>query len=161
LVTLFDPRGCAFPRPCRRAVLAQANLNAPIRIDVPALQSAIQAKRALMIPGRGHAYARHARSPRPAGSSRAHAEPIREGLDRHRPVRSLAIPQSAVLRRSEVTAVYMLDAKGDAHLRQVRLGEPPAAAWSKSSRASMQGERVAIEPIRAGIEASRGGNRRS
>ena len=76
-------------------------------------------------------------------------------------VRSLAIPQSAVLRRSEVTAVYVLDAKGDAHLRQVRLGEPAGDGMVEVLAGLDAGERVAIEPIRAGIEASRGGNRRS
>ena len=61
----------------------------------------------------------------------------------------LQIPASAVLRRSEVTAVYVIDAQGAARLRQVRLG--PATGDSVVVLSGLRaGERVALDPISAG-----------
>jgi hypothetical protein len=70
--------------------------------------------------------------------------------------RALAIPAVAVLRRSEVTAVYVLDASGNAQLRQVRLGESAGEGLVEVLAGLTPGERVSLEPVRAGVEASRG-----
>jgi hypothetical protein len=64
----------------------------------------------------------------------------------------LAVPEAAVLRRSEVTAVYVLDAKGKAQLRQVRLGETAGNGYVEVVAGLNPGERVSLEPVRAGIE---------
>lgn len=61
----------------------------------------------------------------------------------------LRIPMSAVLRRSEVIGVYVVDADGAAHLRQVRLGG--AIGDSVIVLSGLQsGERVALDPVAAG-----------
>jgi RND family efflux transporter MFP subunit len=61
----------------------------------------------------------------------------------------LRIPMSAVLRRSEVTAVYVVDGDGAAHLRQVRLGA--AIGDSVLVLSGLQsGDRVALDPVAAG-----------
>jgi multidrug efflux pump subunit AcrA (membrane-fusion protein) len=73
--------------------------------------------------------------------------------------RALAIPEAAVLRRSEVTAVYVLDRAGVAQLRQVRLGEPAGDGLVEVQAGLLPGERVSLEPVRSGIEASRGDGR--
>jgi multidrug efflux pump subunit AcrA (membrane-fusion protein) len=75
--------------------------------------------------------------------------------------RALSIPASAVLRRSEVTAVYVLDGSGAARLRQVRLGETAGDGLVEVLAGLLPGERIALEPVRAGIEASSGAERRS
>ncbi|HMN75065.1 MAG TPA: efflux RND transporter periplasmic adaptor subunit [Burkholderiaceae bacterium] len=57
----------------------------------------------------------------------------------------LAIPASAVVRRAEMTGVYVVDAKGVPQLRQVRLGR--AAGDSVEVLAGVSaGERVALDP---------------
>lgn len=59
------------------------------------------------------------------------------------------IPLKAVLGRSEVNAVYVLDADGAAHLRQVRLG--PVEGDEVTVLAGLQdGERIALDPVAAG-----------
>jgi multidrug efflux pump subunit AcrA (membrane-fusion protein) len=73
--------------------------------------------------------------------------------------RALAIPESAVLRRSEVTAVYVLDNSGAARLRQVRLGERAGDGLVEILAGLAPGERVSLEPVRSGIEASQVGDR--
>ena len=61
----------------------------------------------------------------------------------------LRIPARALLQRSEVTAVYVVDAAGAAHLRQVRVG--PTGGGLVTVLAGLQGgERVALDPVSAG-----------
>ena len=61
----------------------------------------------------------------------------------------LRIPTRAVLTRSEVTAVYVVDANGAAHLRQVRLG--PVEGEEVTVLSGLQGgEKIALDPVAAG-----------
>ncbi|MDD4911395.1 MAG: efflux RND transporter periplasmic adaptor subunit [Sideroxydans sp.] len=65
--------------------------------------------------------------------------------------KKLLIPNSAVLRRSEVVAVYVVDDKGGARLRQVRLGETTEKGEIEVLAGLTEGERVSIDPIKAGM----------
>lgn len=65
--------------------------------------------------------------------------------------RKLLVPGQAVLRRGEVTAVYVIDAQGAPTLRQVRLGEAVADGSVEVLAGLAAGERVALEPVKAGI----------
>jgi RND family efflux transporter MFP subunit len=59
------------------------------------------------------------------------------------------IPARSVLTRSEVTAVYVVDANGAAHLRQVRLG--PVEGEEVTVLSGLQGgEKIALDPVAAG-----------
>ena len=69
--------------------------------------------------------------------------------------KKLVLPASAVLRRSEVTAAYVVDEQGLAHLRQVRLGEPVAGGDLEVLAGLSAGERVALDPIKTGITKPR------
>jgi membrane fusion protein, multidrug efflux system len=57
----------------------------------------------------------------------------------------LYVPASAVARRGEMTGVYVVDAKGAARLRQVRLGRVEGANVEVLTGVSA-GERVALDP---------------
>ena len=63
----------------------------------------------------------------------------------------MLIPRVAVLRRSEVLAVYVMDAKGHASLRQIRLGEPVNANEVEVLSGLNEGESVALDPVKAGM----------
>ena len=63
----------------------------------------------------------------------------------------LVIPDSAVLHRSEVVAVYVVDEKGEVKLRQVRLGEKTADGFVEVLAGLNPGEKVALDPVRAGM----------
>jgi RND family efflux transporter MFP subunit len=63
----------------------------------------------------------------------------------------LLIPASAVVRRSEVVAVYVVDGKGAARLRQVRLGEASGENEVEVLVGLNAGENVALDPIKAGM----------
>ena len=155
LLTVFDPRALRVTASLPEAVLARADLTAPVRIDIPALDRSIVARRATVVPMtdiRTHTTQVRLELPESAGllpGQYARAALVTGRAD------ALVIPQSAVLRRSEVTAVYVLDTKGRAQLRQVRLGELARDGNVEVLAGLDAGEQVALEPTRAGIEASR------
>jgi RND family efflux transporter MFP subunit len=67
----------------------------------------------------------------------------------------LMVPREAVLRRSEVTAVYVLPEQGRPQLRQVRLGTAGDERAMEVLAGLKPGERVALDPVKAGIAGSR------
>jgi len=63
----------------------------------------------------------------------------------------LLVARAAVIRRSEVTAVYVVDEQGRTQLRQVRLGSAGDEASVEVLAGLKPGERVALEPVKAGM----------
>lgn len=63
----------------------------------------------------------------------------------------LLIPSSAVVKRSEVVAVYVVDEKGGISLRQVRVSDVPSANEVEVLSGLTRGERVALDAIKAGM----------
>ena len=63
------------------------------------------------------------------------------------------LPPSAVVRRGEVTAVYVLPENGTPRLRQVRLGEAVANGDLEILAGLSNGERVALDAVKAGLQA--------
>ncbi len=62
----------------------------------------------------------------------------------------LLVPTAALLRRSEVTGVYVVSTDGDVRLRQVRAGNT-FDDQTEILAGLGTGERVALDPVRAGI----------
>lgn len=65
--------------------------------------------------------------------------------------KKLLVPAAAVVRRSEVTGVYVVDSQNKLQFRQVRLGEVMAADRLEVLSGLAAGEQVATEPVKAGI----------
>lgn len=70
--------------------------------------------------------------------------------------RTLIVPRQAVVRRSEVTGVYVLDDFGTASLRYVRLGRELENGTLVVLSGLEPGERVALDPVAAGVLIKRG-----
>ena len=66
------------------------------------------------------------------------------------------IPSRAVLRRSEVTAVYVVDAEGLPRLRQIRAGESTGPQLIEVLAGVQPGEKVALDPVKAGMAVAAG-----
>lgn len=64
---------------------------------------------------------------------------------------SLVIPLSAVVLRSEVVGVYVLNGEGQVHFRHVRLGSPAGPEHLSVLSGLEEGDRVAVDPVAAGI----------
>ena len=65
----------------------------------------------------------------------------------------LLVPRPAIMQRSEVTAVYVVDDQGALQLRQVRLGAASDELSVEVLAGLRPGERVALEPLKAGMES--------
>lgn len=154
LVTVFDPDAMRVTATLAQAVLARADLGAPIEVEIPSRDLRLTAVRVTMIPiadVRTHTTQVRLDLPRSAGlmpGQYARAAIVTGHA------RVLTIPEAAVLRRSEVTAVYVPGAGGRAQLRQVRLGEPAGDGLVEVLAGLHAGERVYLDPVRAGIEDS-------
>ena len=66
-------------------------------------------------------------------------------------VRALAIPATTLIKRGEVTAVYVVDAQGHPQLRQVRTGEEVGDGQVEILSGLSAGERIAANPVQAGM----------
>jgi RND family efflux transporter MFP subunit len=155
LVTVFDPRALRVSATVPEAVLARASLDAPVRIDIPALKRSVTARHATVVPMADiRTHTTQVRFDLPESAGLLPGQYARAALVTGRAT-ALTVPESAILRRSEVTAVYVLDGQGRAQLRQVRVGDPDADGRIEVLAGLDAGERVALEPVRAGIEGSR------
>jgi RND family efflux transporter MFP subunit len=67
----------------------------------------------------------------------------------------LMVPRSAVVYRSEVTAVYVVDQQGGVHFRRIRAGKPTGNGMLAVIAGLSKGEQVALDPIAAGAELKR------
>ncbi len=65
--------------------------------------------------------------------------------------RKLVVPAQAIIRRSEVVGVYVIDAKGLPRFRQLRLGETTGDGYREVLAGVSPGEKVALEPVKAGM----------
>jgi hypothetical protein len=66
--------------------------------------------------------------------------------------RRLVVPAQAVLRRSELTAAYVVGADGRPQLRQIRVGDAAADGLIEVLAGLSEGERVALDPRAAGAQ---------
>ncbi|MBC9073456.1 efflux RND transporter periplasmic adaptor subunit [Thauera sp. CAU 1555] len=71
----------------------------------------------------------------------------------------LMVPGEAVLRRGELTALYVADGDGRFVLRQVRVGAPGADGRVEVLAGLRAGETIALDPVAAGIAAAAGRSR--
>lgn len=105
----------------------------------------------------------------PIADARTHSTQVRITLSKNEPgiypgmfvrahfvvgkARRLVIPANAVLRRSEVVAVYVVGEAGEAKLRQVRVGEVNRDGLVEVLAGLNEGEKVALDPVKAGMAA--------
>jgi len=152
LMTGFDPTTLRVVATVPQAQVAQIRAGGKARIEVPSLGRWVDVKAMTIVP---------------AADPRTHTTRIR--LELPADVRGvvpgvyarahfvvgaaprLLVPRAAVLRRSEVTAVYVVNDQGRALLRQVRLGEAGDETNVEVLAGLKPGERVALEPIKAGM----------
>jgi hypothetical protein len=64
----------------------------------------------------------------------------------------LLLPREAVIRRGEVTGVYVVNEQGAPQLRQVRFGAAGDERHVEVLAGLKSGERVALEPVKVGME---------
>lgn len=152
LMTGFDPAGMRVVVSVPQYKLPEIGQNPKVTVEVPSLNRWIKAASAAV---------------QPIADVRTHSTQVRvylsaneEGIYPGMFVRAhfvvgtankLVIPVSAVLHRSEVVAVYVVDEKGGVKLRQIRLGETNADGLVEVLAGLNPGEQVALDPVKAGM----------
>jgi len=157
LVTIFDPKGLRVIASLPQYKLAELK-NAPrARIEIPETGKWVDVQRIEILPTvdvRSHTATARLYLPEnvagvvPGAYVRAH---FTVGQ-----TKKITVPPVAVIRRGEVTAVYVLDEKGGAHLRQIRLGEAVAGSELEVLAGINSGERISLTPLKSGIELKAG-----
>jgi RND family efflux transporter MFP subunit len=153
LITIFDPKGLRVIASLPQYRLAELKKSPRARIEFPESGRWIDVQRIEILPtvdARSHTATARLYLPEdvegvvPGSYVRAHFTVGR--------AQKLTVPPAAVLRRGEVTAVYVIDDKGAAHLRQVRLGEAVAGGELEVLAGINSGERISLTPLKTGIE---------
>jgi RND family efflux transporter MFP subunit len=154
LITLFDPGALRAVATVPQSRAAALTANSPVRVELPDLSGAarwITATSLTILPLTDPlSDSIKVRLPLPPATSRA----VRPGMfaRAHFPVGTtharLMVPLSAVVHRTEVTAVYVVAENGSATLRQVRLGAVRADQVEVLAGLS-PGERIALDPLAA------------
>jgi RND family efflux transporter MFP subunit len=160
LVTMFDPKALRVTATLAQAALARADLTASaIAIEIPSLSRSLAPRGVTVIPVADVAtHTSQVRLDLPDAAGLMPGQYARAAFATGR-VKALVVPEAAVLRRGEVTAVYVVGADGRAQLRQVRLGEPAGEGTIEVAAGLEAGERVSLDPVRTGIETSAPGAR--
>ncbi len=152
LATVFDPKGMRVIASVPQYKLADVRKNARAKVEFPEIGVWIDAVRVEILPAadpRSHTVTARLYLPDnvagviPGMAARAHFITGQGG--------KLTVPPSAVLRRGEVTAVYVVDEKGQPRMRQVRLGEAVAGGELEVLAGVAAGDTVSLDPVKAGI----------
>jgi RND family efflux transporter MFP subunit len=152
LMTGFDPGTLRVTATVPQAQVAAIQAGAKARVEVPSSARWVDATQLTVIP---------------SADPRTHTTQVRLGLPAD--VRgiypgiyarahfvtgrasALLVPRAAVLRRSELTAVYVIPESGAPQLRQIRLGTAGDERAVEVLAGLRAGERVAIDPVKAGM----------
>lgn len=154
LVTVFDPKSLRVIATVPQYKLAEVKKAGKARVEFPDTGLWVEASRVEVLP---------------TVDARSHTATARIYLPDNQPgvvpgmfarvhftigqARKLTVPAAAILRRGEVIGVYVLDDKGGARLRQVRLGEPVAGGDLEILAGINPGERISLTPVKTGVES--------
>jgi RND family efflux transporter MFP subunit len=155
LFTGFDPSTLRVVANVPQAQVAAIQAGGKARVEVPSLGRWVDVKSIVVVPSadpRTHTTRIRLELPAdvrgvyPGVYARAHFV-VGRAL-------KLLVPRAALVRRSELTAVYVIAADGAPRLRQVRLGEAADESFVEVLAGLQAGERVALEPVKAGMAAA-------
>jgi RND family efflux transporter MFP subunit len=153
LMTGFDPGTLRVTAIVPQAQVAAIQTGARARVEVPSTGKWVDATQLTVVP---------------QADPRTHTTQVRLGLPAD--VRgiypgiyarahfvtgrtsALLVPRAAVLQRSEVTAVYVVGESNNPQLRQIRLGTAGDENSVEVLAGLKPGERVALDPVNAGME---------
>ncbi len=153
LITVYDPKGMRVIASIPQYKLAEVRRGGAARLEFPESGLWVDATRVEVLPtadARSHTVTARLYLPDdlpgviPGMAARAHFV-VGSG-------KKLTVPPQAVIRRGEVTGVYVIDARSTPRLRQVRLGEMLGNGELEVLAGLSAGDRVSLTPIQAGIQ---------
>jgi RND family efflux transporter MFP subunit len=153
LVTVYDPKGLRVIASVPQYKLGDVKRAGRARLEFPEAGLWLDASRVEILPtadARSHTVTARLYLPdeaagvMPGMAARAHFVTGK--------AKKLTVPPQAVIRRGEVTGVYVVDAQNTPRLRQVRMGEMLGNGEIEVLAGLSAGDRVSLEPISAGIQ---------
>ena len=150
LMTGFDPRDLRVSASIPQRELAAAKHSGAARVEFPALAKTVTGGSITFLPAadaQTHTTRVRVNLPQsvvgayPGMFARVHFSTGR--------AQKLVIPAAAVVRRSELTAVYVVSDGGAVNLRQIRLGEAAGEAGIEVLAGLSPGDKLALEPAKA------------
>jgi RND family efflux transporter MFP subunit len=152
LMTVFSPKGLRVVASIPQYKLAQVRQSLRAQVEFPELKQWVAGTRVTILPVADvHTHTTRARVDLPADLKGVYPGMFARAHFSIGRAQKLLIPAPAVVRRSEVAAVYVVDKEGQIRFRQVRLGEPVGQNEVEILSGLVQGEQVALEPIKAGM----------
>ena len=154
IMTGFDPSTLRVVATVASAQVAAIQAGGKARVEIPAAGRWLEARSMTVVPAadpRTHSTQVRIELPHdvtgvfPGVFARAHFVTGRAAR--------LMVPREAVVRRSELTAVYVLGEAGAPQLRQVRLGTVADERGIEVLAGLKAGERVALDPVAAGMRS--------
>ena len=148
LLTVLDPERLRLTARVQESRIPELMSNGKARVWVPALEQRFEAQRVTVVPQgdrRTHTFQVRLRLPQSAPASAGMFGRAEFLLGE---TQTLVVPPEAVVRRSEITGVYVVDDSDRVSLRLVELGEPSNEGHEVLAGLSA-GERVALEPEKA------------
>ena len=155
LMTGFDPADMRVIATVPQYKVAEVRASPRAMVEIPSLNKWIEAKAITVLP---------------SAEARTHATQVRLDLPENlRDVypgmfarayftvgraRKLVAPVAAVVKRSEVAGMYVVNDKGEVSFRQVRLGEPSGQGEIEILAGVSAGEKVALDPVKAGMTSA-------
>ncbi|OJZ18436.1 MAG: efflux transporter periplasmic adaptor subunit [Thiobacillus sp. 65-29] len=155
LMTGFDPRDMRVVASIPQYKLAEIKAAPRVAVEIPSLNKWIDATGVTVLPSADIAtHTVKVRLDLPASVEGVIPGMFARAHFATGSARKLAIPADAVVRRSEVTAVYVVQDER-VSLRQIRLGTPNARGEVEVLAGLNPGEVIALDPVKAGIYAKR------
>jgi len=156
LMTGFDPSSLRVVANLPQAQLPAIQSANRAWVEIPALGKHVEAKQITVVPSADpRTHTTRVRLDLPAEVSGIYPGVFARAHFATGRATRLMVPRVAVFQRSEVTAVYVIDEQGRPRLRQVRLGAAGDAQGVEVLSGLKPGERVALEPVKAGIAQAR------
>lgn len=152
LITVFDPKGLRVTASVPQYKLADVRKASRAKVEFPETGVWVDAAKVEVLPtadARTHAVTARVYLPDdlqnviPGMFARVH---FITGQ-----AKKLTVPAAAVVRRGEVSALYVLG-EGGPRLRQVRLGEAVAGGNLEVLAGLSSGEKISLDPVKTGIE---------
>ncbi len=158
LMTGFDPRDMRVIASIPQVKLAEIKAAPHVAVEVPAINKWIDATGITVLPSADAAtHTVKVRINLPANQAGVVPGMFARAHFSTGSARKLSIPASAVVRRSEITAVYVVN-QNQVRLRQVRLGPANTRGQVEVLAGLSSGEVIALEPVKAGIYAKSAAN---
>ncbi|MBI4194964.1 MAG: efflux RND transporter periplasmic adaptor subunit [Betaproteobacteria bacterium] len=152
LMTGFDPNDLRAVADLPQIRVGRIEKDAAVEVEFPALDQRVRARAVTVLPtadARTHTtrvrvtLPHYVKGTYPGMYARMHFTVGR--------ARRLVIPASAVARRTEVTAAYVVSDNNQIQFRQIRIGETAGEGSVEVLAGLRSGEKVALEPVKAAI----------